>query len=268
VSARLVRSKSKRRGLAFALLTAGTMTSEKPGALQKMWMCLLLALVLIIGTASASFADADKSDASKKPEHKTPEEIAKAEADPAFIARVKELHARIQSDPKVERNYTDLANSYFLVGDYSQAATLFKKAVTISPKDVEAYRAVASSCDMLGDPRTAVQYLSKAISLSPNGDLFYFRGNVRKRYHDYEGMVSDMTVAIKFEPNNADYYLLRSCGYGLMNDWKSLIADATEAIRLNPKLGKAYLVRAKAYDALGQSAKRDSDLKIGTELTK
>src|SRR6266446_1175590 len=79
----------------------------------------------------------------------------------------------------------------------------------------------------------AVEYINRGIAYKERGDL----GRA----------ISDLSEAIRLNPNSADAHRNRGIAYRAEGDLNRAIADHTQAIRLDPKYARAYNARGFAY---------------------
>lgn len=88
----------------------------------------------------------------------------------------------------------------------------------------------------------------------------YFKNGVEKyNDKDFEGALSDFTVAIEMNSSFAEAYYLRGLLYGKeYHKYNKAIKDFTKAIKLNPDYAEAYFNRGVTYRIL-------DDLKHSTE---
>ena len=69
------------------------------------------------------------------------------------------------------------------------------------------------------------------------------RGRAYSEQGEYDRAVSEYTVAIGLNPQDADVYYNRGVAYARQGEYERAIADYTDAIRLNPKFVQAYMLR-------------------------
>ena len=53
-----------------------------------------------------------------------------------------------------------------------------------------------------------------------------------------------MTEAIRLDPNNAEFYLMRGLSYTYSGNFEKAIEDYNQAIRLSPNYADAYMLRS------------------------
>ena len=117
------------------------------------------------------------------------------------------------------------------------------------------------------DYDTAIAEFTEAIRLDPNNDYFYvIRGNAYVGKGQYDTAIRDCTEAIRLNPNYAFAYGTRGEAYRRIGEYDTTIKDCTEAIRLNPNYAFAYGCRGRAYRQLRQRNQAIQDLEKALSL--
>ncbi len=134
--------------------------------------------------------------------------------------------------------------------------------------------------DAMGGYRGTEVEISRVIMKHPdNAEAYFNRGNARSSIGDYEGAVSDYTIALKIglrfrEALNA--FGNRGMARAAAGDLDGAIADFSDVILRNPKnqsmLCTAYknraLMREKKGDREGAASDRERALLLLPDITK
>jgi len=131
---------------------------------------------------------------------------------------------------------TGLGLTYFRLGKYDEAASTFKKVLTLRP-DADAAREALAFLDYVsGDLAEAKQILEKRLG---GQDV------------DYYTYYLHALVLLRLEPRG---------------DHTTARRSLDEALRRSPQFAPAYFQRAKLWDETGQAARALADLQTATQL--
>ena len=190
-----------------------------------------------------------------------------------------DLNRAIQLKPDYSEAYGNRGFLYFTAKDYSAAIADFNKAVELDPTNAQNYiyrslywRQVAK------DNERGLADLNKAIELEPtNAHAYLNRANFYEHtLKDFARAADDYTQAIRFgkQENLIGYqhYARGEC-YKNLKRYADAIDDYTRAIELMERdanfkklIPFAYRKRAKCYEAIGDNAKAQADMKEYEEL--
>jgi tetratricopeptide (TPR) repeat protein len=166
-----------------------------------------------------------------------------------------------------------------LVG--SPSSDLFNLYKLYGPKDVEKDDEFAKYIELLnkkgyfngtepGTPayetrlekarsRFSAKYTKTAEQHKDAGNEFVRQGN-------YKDALTEYTLAIEGDPNNAIYYANRGLAYQKLNNHEQAIADLEKAISLNPSYIKTYPRLASSYTLLQNYAKALQTIDMGLAI--
>jgi tetratricopeptide (TPR) repeat protein len=194
-------------------------------------------------------------------------------------------------NPTTAGAFFDRGITFAMRGDFTTAIEAFTEAISLDPSYMVAYvqRAKALIASVLNissiednfesfSTRSyigqyvpevnkvvfdkAISDLTQALKLDPNSTLAYrWRGVAYSEKEDYDHAIADHTQAIKLDPNFAKAYNRRGGAYREKKDYDRAIADCTQAIKLDPNYSSAYINRGLAY-----ANKKDYDRAI-TDFT-
>jgi tetratricopeptide (TPR) repeat protein len=95
--------------------------------------------------------------------------------------------------------------------------------------------------------------------LSPRA-LEYFKRSLECLFiGEYENAVLYCNAVLRYEPNSAVTYTIRSRAHYEKGDMENAITDATQAIRLDRNNISAYTIRGNAYASSGNTDRAISD---------
>ena len=116
---------------------------------------------------------------------------------------------------------------------------VYEKKSNLNTAEEYFYRAYEKS--EKGDYNGAISDYTIAIEINPNFAQAYNNRGIRKaNLNDYKGAISDFTKAIEINPNYADAYNNRGFIKADLKDFKGAISDYTKAIEINPNYAQAY----------------------------
>lgn len=147
--------------------------------------------------------------------------------------------------------------------EYDKVISNLNEAIKVNPKFYDAYAQRAIAYKNKKDYKRALSDINTAINESKNktiGTARYYavRAGIYEKIKEYDKEIADYTVAIKLDPENDAYYLLRgSAYYWHKKDYISDIEDTTKRIELLKKnnstrynIEQAYSWRASLYTKL------------------
>ena len=109
--------------------------------------------------------------------------------------------------------------------------------------------AAALSVVVLGQPlvlvsstalATGAVLLSTQAADAQSAEVFFKRGNAKKKSGDNQGAITDYTKAIETNPQYAAAYYNRGNAKSDLKDYQGAIADYNKAIEINPQYADAY----------------------------
>jgi tetratricopeptide (TPR) repeat protein len=150
--------------------------------------------------------------------------------------------------------------------EYDQAISDLTKALELNPLDDRAYNSRSLSYYRQGKFSEALDDVSSAIDLEPSYMYYDNRGTIYATLKDYYKALSDFTMSLKLNPNNA----ITCMNCGAMSRELSLYEDSlhyyNQAITLNPRLFGAYNGRGTTYFYLEEYEKALQDLHQAIQL--
>lgn len=134
-------------------------------------------------------------------------------------------------------------------GDYYAAINYYDRILKIDPKNSGTYflRGIVY-LENLNIMDSAISDFTNAIKYNPNESEYYtMRGIARMRIEDSDGAYTDLTKAIEINKQNGTPKALPYCVRGLVNSMKgnekAAIEDTTQSIKLQPKNPQAFHYR-------------------------
>jgi tetratricopeptide (TPR) repeat protein len=122
----------------------------------------------------------------------------------------------------------------------------------------------------LGNSKEAIDDFTSSIKCAPNplsSEWAYSRrGSALSAIGNYKQSLSDLDMAVKLNPGEADHYLERGKTFLAMGNAQKTVEETTMAINLTPNLSSAFAVRAKANQLLNQKMLAEGDVQRAKEL--
>jgi Flp pilus assembly protein TadD len=178
----------------------------------------------------------------------------------AVIASLSQkAHASTDPDERIEiftqiLSLTDDATAYFsrgvdrvAKGDLAGGLADYREAIRLNPECVMCYVNSGIILAAQQDQAGALEQYNTAIRIKPVPEAYFNRALVFGVKGDWNSSASDMSDAIRLNPNWPEAYFLR--GFSLFNkgDPQGSISDFTRAIALKPAYPDAYFARGNAY---------------------
>ncbi|KAJ3184569.1 cytochrome c oxidase subunit 1 [Geranomyces variabilis] len=127
--------------------------------------------------------------------------------------------------------------------DHEGALKNLAEALKYNKREPEVYLLRGVCYEKLQDWTNAIKEFTPCIHLNPAFSKAYFhRGLCKLHLQDDQG-ISDMSKAIKLDPDYFEAYITRASYYQMKGDYQLAIEDCTEALRVEPTSIRAYLLR-------------------------
>jgi len=174
-------------------------------------------------------------------------------------------------------NYDLYSAEYFLkraearteIQEFELAEKDFNMAIKLRPDYPEIYYKYSKyKFITYHDKNEAIREINRAIRLNPGVPEYYIRraeykialAKFHPRSHDiYESALRDATKAIEMEPENVEFYMVRTVVNKELGEQMAAVYDYNKMIELNPEQVEAYTERGiiKMQNDLYNSAIRD-----------
>jgi tetratricopeptide (TPR) repeat protein len=132
-----------------------------------------------------------------------------------------------------------------------------QRPVVVSQADAEGYFQRGLAAYKAQDWQGAISNFTLAIRRNPKGDNSYaLRGLARLNLQDYQGAISDFNQALAINPKNEYAYLGRGGPRAMLGELQGAMVDLNQAIRLTPSsdivsLANAYAARGNLKSIMG-----------------
>jgi len=124
------------------------------------------------------------------------------------------LESEIKSNPTNTQARWLLGLSYFNTREYSKAADLLQDVLSSGSTNVELWYALSSSLIKQQKIDAAQQAIEQMTVLTgPTPRLHALRGQLQYATGNIEGAISNLEMAVKLEPDNADFHYELGCAY-------------------------------------------------------
>ena len=154
-----------------------------------------------------------------------------------------------------------LADSYLFLKDYASMIEQCNEVIKINPKFPKSYYNIALYYLDKKKLDVAEQYVSKAVVAdSLNADAFLYRGLILEGVGKPDSALQDFNKAVTLNPKLALAYFRMGFINGNKSLFKEALADFEKYVLLNPADGKGYFYRGQAYCMLGNSTDGCNDL--------
>lgn len=156
--------------------------------------------------------------------------------------------------------------------DYLTALAYFRKTIEMDPNFYYGHYGAGVALGNLGLLNESAANLNRAIAIKRNFIPAYTaRAWTKNRVKNYQGAISDLTIAIQlappgYEKHLSNIYKNRGRAKYRMKNFEGAIADYTRAIQINPAFADAYYDRAKAWGELRKRNEACADLQKAHDL--
>jgi tetratricopeptide (TPR) repeat protein len=131
----------------------------------------------------------------------------------------------------------------------------FFRTITLST----ALLVIFTSAELFPAIAKGIEIHNLMLAQSQSAESLYQQGIARFKRKDYRGGISDLTEAIRLNPNYAQAYFDRGLMFSFLEEYRAGIRDLTESIRLEPRHAEAYFGRGMSYTQLGAHKKAIPD---------
>ena len=188
-----------------------------------------------------------------------------------------ELYQELEQSYPEEKGTPDLANCYYILGDYSEAIQYYQKWVGQDTSDASRHYVLANMYWLKGELALARQEFEKSIALDSNSVMAYL--NLAKlaldsaQYERCQSYLEKRETRKAGQQEQLEYHLLRAdlhraLGQQVLVDSTALKARllAKEILRNNQEEGFAYLLMGRAYLASDSLEQAEKYLKVAQLL--
>jgi len=154
-----------------------------------------------------------------------------------------------QSQSSVE-DLMSSGNSLLQSGSYTEAAGVFRKVLSMEPRNFEAQANLAFSYLQSDRYDKAVAEYNKALGMSPrNADCWANLGFAYERLGKTGKAADAIAKSIELNPNNIDGRMNLAAMLENQNSWDKALSHYQEIIRMDGKKSEAYCGVARCYMA-------------------
>lgn len=154
------------------------------------------------------------------------------------------------------------------LGDYLQAASLFRKVIAKSPDRLEAYVHLAELLDRrMGQPDQAAAVLEELVERAPNScTAWALRADFLRSRRRFEEALQSAERALTLDPRSIPALLVAAECARELRQFDRAIALADQAVQFAPKLLQAYQVKANVEVAAGRTAEAIETIQAAEKL--
>lgn len=147
--------------------------------------------------------------------------------------------------------YLTRGKAYLELKEYADASKDFEKSNSLSNGKSETFYCQAKLNMVTFNYLEALESIDKAIQLEAKNSKYYAeRATIKFDFYkptpdseEYQGILSDINIAISLAPENHEYYLIRSNFLNSMGKNEDAQNDYDIVIKLSPEKGEAYTSR-------------------------
>jgi tetratricopeptide (TPR) repeat protein len=147
----------------------------------------------------------------------------------------------LQVEPNNGKAYNNLGNALRRQGKIDAALAAHQKALQLNPNDAEAYVGIGNVLNAQGKLEEAIAFHNKALQLNPNLATAYNGvGNALTNQKKLDAAVAAYQKAIQLNPNYALAYYNLGIALSEQKKLDAAVAAYQKAIQINPNLATAY----------------------------
>jgi tetratricopeptide (TPR) repeat protein len=140
--------------------------------------------------------------------------------------------------------YNERAINHMYAKEYVQAIENFTKVIELNPKDTIAYFDRGMAKEYNKDLEGAIEDYSLQLTIDPNMvDCYYLRALLERRLNQLKKAEKDFLKTIELEEDNADAHFYLSQMYEAKKKHKLALKHINAAIIFNPEVADYYVLR-------------------------
>ena len=165
----------------------------------------------------------------------------------------------LRYSPKSARMWKNLADEYYMAGDFRKAVKLYKKTLAIEPKLKNEHEWVYNALGMYyfnhQDIPKAVRYLKKSLQTTPSAPAHYNLGLAYSALGNYKKAIEEYNQTIAMNNETPGIYYNLAVLYRKTGLPEDAIKNLEKAIKLDPDFLSAYPLLTGLYEANGKTKK-------------
>lgn len=173
-------------------------------------------------------------------------------------------HADLQAAAALQRKGRDQRAA----GDIYGAIITLTEAIRLAPDVAAFFYDRANAYYDKHDFQAVIADINKALELKVQqpANAYVLRGMAEASLGNFDASISDFTLSIQINPENALGYNNRANSKLRKQDYRGALADCDKALELNRDFGLAYANRGYAYFYLNNTTKALADWKKAVQL--
>jgi len=178
-----------------------------------------------------------------------------------------DLSRAIQLEPKMSGAWAERGEIHRKHGRLDEALEDLEQALRLNSRNAWAAARRGQVLKAKGRYLDALAEMHRAIALSPKDDAWSLttRGELHVHFENWPDALSDFSLAIELEPDNAEAIADRAQVYQELERYEEAAADFSWLIEHHPELTWAFAQRGQAYLGLGRYAEALADLNKALE---
>jgi tetratricopeptide (TPR) repeat protein len=169
------------------------------------------------------------------------ESPARVGVDPGDATMIKNLDAKLQSNPRDALSLYTRGQLFAKNADFYRAATDFDAAIRLNPRDAAAFSNRCLARAMFLDLQVALEDCNQALRLRPNyPDALESRGLVHLKMGLASEAIADYDAALRIRPNRAAALYGRGLGKVRLGRTAEGNSDIAAAKGLNTRVGEEF----------------------------
>ena len=159
-----------------------------------------------------------------------------------------------------ESPYLNLSSEKILLGQYNEAISILKKAISRFPDNSTIHINLGLAYYYSAKYDSALDEYNKGIEPENSIPQYYNnRGMVKYYLKDFSGAISDFSKAVELKQDYFDALKNRGMTKISINDIEGALSDLTTAININPNVGVTYYLRGLAFSKINKQAESAQD---------
>jgi tetratricopeptide (TPR) repeat protein len=178
-----------------------------------------------------------------------------------------ELSKSASIDPSHPLTLMNLANAYYMHGDYNLAIENAKECLKFNPDETKAYSVLGNAYYRVKDYPRAIENLQKSIQLKYyTAETYNFLGGAYVGISDLNNAISAYQKAIALDKTNVELITNLASVYGMSKDYQHAIQYFKRAIVLKPGNAQLYYITSTTFLNLGKKDSAAYYFNLGTKI--
>ena len=184
-----------------------------------------------------------------------------------YTEALSDYNRAIELDPEIPELYQNRGNVYFFQHEYNKAIDDYNIAIILGLHEPEVFSNRGNCYRELQKYNLAFADYEESISINPRfRDAYYNQGSTYYDLGQYDKAIEKLDTAIDIDPEYVIAYILRGLCFKENNLYESALKDFNKAVKISPYYSSAYKHRGLLFAEIEEYEKAEIDLDHALEL--